>query len=76
TRILHRPIVKSSWFRNYFIVPLHFASLFESFKLISKRGRHFRDLNPAVKAEFQHLPHFFIPLQSAYSLPRWHGWAL
>ncbi|MEE2002732.1 hypothetical protein QWY20_14830, partial [Alkalimonas sp. MEB108] len=41
--------------------PLHFASLFESFRLISKRGRHFRDLKRAVKAESQHLPHFFHP---------------
>ncbi|MDP4529392.1 hypothetical protein Q3O59_10190, partial [Alkalimonas delamerensis] len=43
------------------IKPLHFSSLFESFKLTCKRGRHFRDLNPAVKAESQHLPHFFHP---------------
>ncbi|MDP4530228.1 hypothetical protein Q3O59_14455, partial [Alkalimonas delamerensis] len=41
--------------------PLHFSSLFESFRLICKRGRHFRDLNLAVKAESQHLPHFFHP---------------
>ncbi|MEN3159289.1 hypothetical protein ABC502_13000, partial [Alkalimonas sp. NCh-2] len=62
TRILHRPIVKSSWFRNYFIVPLHFASLFESFKLISKRGRHFSDLSSAVKPILVNLSFMIIQL--------------
>ncbi|WP_216351831.1 hypothetical protein, partial [Alkalimonas amylolytica] len=65
TRILHRPSSKSSRFRKYFSKPLHFTSLFEGFTAICKRGRHFRDLKRAAKADNQLFRHFSIPLQGS-----------